>query len=78
MDRGEPKARRVRSPPYERNHRRHSQARPGGCVGISDTPDDVAYTSLTADQIDMLRPHGRVIEYAKGDVLFVEGDTNEE
>ena len=24
----------------------------------------------------MLRPPGRVIEYAKGDVLFVEGDTN--
>ena len=24
----------------------------------------------------MLRPHGRVIEYAQRDVLFVEGDTN--
>ena len=43
---------------------------------MSDTPDDVVCTSLTADQVDILRPHGRVIEYAKGDVLFVEGDTN--
>ncbi|WP_420611512.1 hypothetical protein [Candidatus Spongiisocius sp.] len=32
--------------------------------------------SLLTRSFDMLRPPGRVVEYAKGDVLFVEGDTN--
>ncbi len=38
--------------------------------------EDVAYTSLTAAQIDVLRNHGRVLDCAAGDVLFKEGDTN--
>ena len=44
---------------------------------MSDTPDDVAYTSLTADQIVRYAPATRAGDRVRqGDVLFVEGDTN--
>ncbi len=43
---------------------------------MSGTSENIAYTTLNADQIDKLRSHGRVVEYAIGEVLFEEGDTN--
>lgn len=43
---------------------------------MSDATQELAFTSLDADQIDRLRPYGRVIEVAAGDPLFREGDTN--
>lgn len=43
---------------------------------MSDSSEDVAFTHLTDEQIDRLRPHGRVVEVPEGELLFQEGDTN--
>ncbi|MEM9653836.1 MAG: FAD-dependent oxidoreductase [Actinomycetota bacterium] len=43
---------------------------------MSDPTQELAYTSLDADQIDRLRPYGRVLEVAAGVRLFQEGETN--
>jgi thioredoxin reductase (NADPH) len=43
---------------------------------MSDPTEEFALTSLDADQIDRLRPYGKVLEVPEGDVLFREGDTN--
>lgn len=42
---------------------------------MSDSTEDVAYTSLDADQINQLRPFGNILEISEGDLLFREGDT---
>ena len=43
---------------------------------MSDSTEDVAFTSLDANQIDRLRPYGKVLEIPEGDLLFREGDKN--
>ncbi|MGH1492796.1 MAG: FAD-dependent oxidoreductase [Acidimicrobiales bacterium] len=43
---------------------------------MSDPTEDIAYTSLDANQIDQLRPFGNVLEVSEGDLLFQEGDTD--
>ena len=43
---------------------------------MSDPTEELAFTSLSPEQIDRLRPYGRVIEIAEGELLFKEGDTN--
>ena len=43
---------------------------------MSDSTEDVAFTSLDSNRIDRLRPYGRVLEVPEGDLLFREGDTN--
>ncbi|MEM8925474.1 MAG: FAD-dependent oxidoreductase [Actinomycetota bacterium] len=41
---------------------------------MTQTTEELAFTRLDADQIDRLRPYGRVLEVAEGEVLFKEGD----
>ena len=43
---------------------------------MSDPTEELAFTSLDPDQIDRLRPYGRVLEVPEGELLFQEGDTN--
>ncbi len=43
---------------------------------MSDATQELAFTSLEPDQIDRLRPHGRVLEVPEGELLFQEGDAN--
>ena len=43
---------------------------------MTDATEDVAYINLDANQIDRLRPYGKVLEVEQGELLFREGDTN--
>ncbi len=43
---------------------------------MSNTTEELAFTSLDPDQIDRLRRYGRVREIPRGTLLFQEGDTN--
>jgi len=43
---------------------------------MSDATEETAYTSLDPDQIDRLRPYGRVLQVPEGELLFREGDTD--
>lgn len=43
---------------------------------MSAPTEEVAFTSLDTDQIGRLRPYGRVLGVAEGELLFKEGDTN--
>lgn len=46
-------------------------------LGVMTNPtEELAFTSLDPNQIDRLRPYGRVVEVPEGDVLFKEGDAN--
>ena len=43
---------------------------------MSDSTEDVAFRSLDPNQIDRLRPYGKVLDVPEGDLLFREGDKN--
>ncbi|MGI9616745.1 MAG: FAD-dependent oxidoreductase, partial [Acidimicrobiales bacterium] len=43
---------------------------------MSDPSEALAFTSLDPDQIDRLRPRGRILQVPAGELLFQEGDTD--